>query len=89
MLFVPITWRANLPARKFISFDALEHEKMPNEVDVSASRAFGETGGCPVERLVPARGPELAVLTDEGRRQPCGASAHLLQHGPRGPSASK
>ena len=36
MLFVPITWRANFCARKFISFVALEHEKMPNEVDVSA-----------------------------------------------------
>ena len=39
MLFVPITWRANFCARKFISFDALEHEKIPNDVEVSASRA--------------------------------------------------
>jgi hypothetical protein len=38
MLFVPITWRANFWARKFISFEALEHEKMPNEVVVSVAR---------------------------------------------------
>ncbi len=39
MLFVPITWRASFCARKFISFVALEHEKIPNEVDAPASRA--------------------------------------------------
>src|SRR5689334_434485 len=35
MLFDPITCRANLPARKFISFDAFEHENIPKEVVVS------------------------------------------------------
>ena len=41
MLFDPITWRANLPARKFISFDAFEHENMPYDVVVSdVVRAF-------------------------------------------------
>ena len=39
MLFVPITWRANFCARKFISFVAFEHEKMPNDVEASAARA--------------------------------------------------
>ena len=36
---MPITWRANFCARKFISFVAFEHEKMPNEVVASWSRA--------------------------------------------------
>jgi hypothetical protein len=39
MLFVPITWRANFCARKFISFEAFEHEKIPNDVEVSDVRA--------------------------------------------------
>ena len=39
MLFVPITWRANFCAMKFISFEAFEHEKIPNEVEASAARA--------------------------------------------------
>src|SRR5215217_6761970 len=39
MLFVPITWRANFCARKFISFDALEHENIPKDCVVSLWRA--------------------------------------------------
>jgi hypothetical protein len=39
MLFVAITWRANFCARKFISFVAFEHEKIPKDVDASTSRA--------------------------------------------------
>jgi hypothetical protein len=35
MLFEPITWRANFCARKFISFDALEHENIPKDSVVS------------------------------------------------------
>ncbi len=65
MLFVPITWRANFCARKFISFDAFEHEKIPNDVEVSASRAAGEAGGGAVERLVPGRGAQHAVVAHE------------------------
>src|SRR6478735_10897266 len=38
-LFVPITWRANFCARKFISFVAFEHENMPNDVVAPRSRA--------------------------------------------------
>jgi hypothetical protein len=39
MLFVRITWRANFCARKFISFEAFEQEKIPNDVEVSVWRA--------------------------------------------------
>ena len=39
ILFVPMTWRASFCAAKFISFEALEHEKIPNDFEVSASRA--------------------------------------------------
>src|SRR5512142_1612881 len=39
MLLVPITWRANFCAKKFISFVAFEHEKIPNERVVWVARA--------------------------------------------------
>ncbi len=58
MLFVPITWRANFCARKFISFDAFEHENIPNESVVSACARPREAGRGAVERLVPGRGPQ-------------------------------
>ena len=53
MLFVPITWRANFCARKFISFVAFEHEKIPNDVDASAVTRAREARRGAVERLVP------------------------------------
>ena len=67
MLFVPITWRANFCARKFISFVAFEHEKIPNDVDASASRARANPAAARVERLVPGRGPKRAAVADERR----------------------
>ena len=60
MLFVPMTWRASFCARKFISFDALEHEKIPNDFDVSAWRA----------RENPAAARSSASVQLAGRKTP-------------------
>ena len=69
MLFVPITWRANFCARKFISFVALEHEKIPNDVD-----GVGRAGACEAGRdrssASSQRGgaERLAVANERGRQ---------------------
>jgi len=60
MLFVRITWRANFCARKFISFEAFEHEKIPNDVDVSVARA----------RAKPAAARSSASSQPAGRSSP-------------------
>ena len=81
MLFDPITERTNFCARKFTSFDALEQLNMPKERVVSCVARTGQPGGRDVERLVPARGPQHAVLAHQRLGQPTAVLAqsdHLL-----------
>ena len=73
MLFDPITWRANFCARKFISFVAFEHEKMPKDVDASRRARGAQALGGAVERLVPRGLAQHAVVAHERGRQPAAA----------------
>ena len=64
---MPITWRANFCARKFISFVAFEQENMPKDVGrVGLSRAAEAFRGA-IERLVPGGGLERAAGAYERR----------------------
>ena len=80
MLFDPITCRANFCARKFISLVALEHEKMPKDVVVSLVARPAEALRHAIQRLVPGRRAQLAVVADErGGETAGGHGLFLLQ----------
>jgi hypothetical protein len=74
MLFVPMTWRANLCARKFISFEAFEHEKIPNEVDESLARAAAKPDAARSSASSQLAGRKTPPSRTSGVvRRPCGA----------------
>ena len=70
MLFVPITWRANFCARKFISFVAFEHEKIPNDVErVGVARRARSPAAARRAPRPTSRARSVAAVADERRRQ--------------------
>ena len=74
---MPSATRANFCVAKFSSFVAFEQLKTP--VMRAVVERLAEAGRGAVERLVPACGPQLSVLTHERRRQPLVLHRHALE----------
>ena len=72
--------RANFCVMKFISFVAFEQLNKPNAFGPPAGSRRAEAAGGPIERLVPGRGAQHAVLAHHRLGQPGQWLSHPLHH---------